>query len=135
MEPHLRTGRVGEEIACRYLEELGYIIRERNWRFRHREVDIIAQEGNELVFVEVKTRTSSPWGTAMGAVNERKRQHIISAANCFVQLYRLELSVRYDIIAIEIAPDKSYTIEHAKRAYHPTLRHSSSERKRKSARR
>lgn len=122
MAGHITTGRLGEEIACRLLEQKGYIIRERNWQYRHREVDIIAQQGSELVFVEVKARAASPWGRAMQAVDAAKRQHLVEAANYFVRLYRLDLSVRFDIVAIDIAPDDSYTIEHAERAFFPTLR-------------
>ncbi len=122
MEPPLKTGRIGEEIACRLLESKGYVIRERNWQYRHREIDIIAQQGSELVFVEVKVRTLSPWGSAMEAVDEYKRQHMIEAANYYVRLYRLALAVRYDIIAIDIFPDRTYTIEHAERAFYPTMR-------------
>lgn len=122
MEPHIKTGRTGEEIACRHLEQHGYIIRERNWQYRRREIDIIAQQGDELVFVEVKTRRPSSWGTAMQAVSHTKRQHMIEAANYFVRLHGVELSVRFDIIAIDIAPDETYTLTHAERAFYPTLR-------------
>ena len=56
MDEHLKTGTIGEELACRYLESLGYTIHERNWRYGHKEVDIIAQWGPTLVIAEVKTR-------------------------------------------------------------------------------
>lgn len=120
MEPHIATGRTGEEIACRHLEALGYIIRERNWQYRRREVDIIAQQGSELVFVEVKTRGASSFGTAMEAVDETKRRHLIEAADYFVRQYRLDLSVRFDIIGIDIAPDATYRLTHSERAFYPT---------------
>ena len=56
MAKHNELGKKGEEIAAQYLSEKGYEILERNWRNRHKEIDIIAKDGNELVIVEVKTR-------------------------------------------------------------------------------
>lgn len=121
MEAHLETGRAGEEIALRHLETEGYIIHERNWQYRHREVDIIAQQGSDLVFVEVKTRHSSAWGRAMSAVDASKRQRLVEAANYYVRQKQLTLNVRFDIIGIDIQTDGSYTLEHARSAFYPSL--------------
>lgn len=121
MEAHIKTGRVGEEIALRYLESKNYIIHERNWRHARREVDIIAQEGGDIVFVEVKTRHSSPWGRAVEAVDAYQRQRLVEAANAYVRQRQLNLSVRFDIIGINIQSDGTYNIEHAERAFYPTL--------------
>lgn len=117
MEAHLEKGRFGEEIACRLLESKGYIILERNWRHGHLEVDIIAQEGGEIVFVEVKTRGHSSWSRAMQSVDRLKRQRLTTAANHYIRYHGLSHSVRYDIVAIDLAPDGSYQIEHAERAF------------------
>ena len=120
MATNTETGRFGEEIALRLLYDKGYTIHERNWRYRNKEVDIIAQEGNELVIVEVKLRNSNRYGTALQAITEDKKQNLIIAANHYIQSHRLKYSVRYDIIAIDIAPDKSYKVEHIRRAFYPT---------------
>lgn len=121
MESHLETGRLGEEIACRYLEEQGWRILERNWRWRHKEADIIAQHGAELIIVEVKTRSASAFGTAIEAVKAQKQRNLIELANRYLAQYALDLSVRYDIIGIDIAPDRTYAITHIARAFYPRL--------------
>lgn len=122
MEAYLEKGRLGEEIACRLLESKGYIILERNWRYGHLEVDIIAQAGMEVVFVEVKTRGYTSWSRAIEAVDETKRQRLITVANHYIRYHSLPYSVRYDIIAIDLATDGSYQIEHAERAFYPRQR-------------
>lgn len=121
MESHLKTGRLGEEIACRYLEQQGWRILDRNWRWLHKEADIIAQYGQELIVVEVKTRSASAFGTAIEAVKTQKQRNLIELANRYVAQFALDLSVRYDIIGIDIAPDQTYTITHIPRAFYPRL--------------
>ncbi len=115
-------GRFGEEVACRYLEKLDCSILERNWRFGHKEIDIIAQEGRELLIVEVKLRQASEGSRAVEAVDTKKQQHLIRATNAYIQYKKLDLSVRYDIIGVEVQPDNSYTIEHIKNAFYPRMR-------------
>ncbi len=122
MESHLEKGRFGEEVACRYLEGQSCSILERNWRYGHKEIDIIAQEGRELLIVEVKLRKADNLGRAVEAVDTKKQQHLIRAANAYIRYKKLELSVRYDIIGIELKADKSYTIEHIKNAFYPRMR-------------
>lgn len=120
MAEHLKTGRLGEEIALRLLQEKGYIIHERNWVYRSKEIDLIAQEGLDMVFVEVKTRRGQSYGTAIQAVDEAKRRNMVAAANYYIQAHRLQLNARFDIIAIDVAPDGSYTVEHIPNAFYPT---------------
>lgn len=120
MATHTEKGRFGEEIALRLLQEKKYIIHERNWRYLHKEVDIIAQEGHELVFVEVKFRTSDRYGTAVQGVNSAKRTNLIVAANYYVRSKRINLSTRFDIIAVDMLPEGGYKVEHIKRAFYPT---------------
>lgn len=122
MESHLKTGRIGEEIACRYLENLGYRILERNWRYKHKEIDIIASCFGELIIVEVKTRSHHSLLSARESVSSDKQAHLIIAADKYVRLYQLQLSVRFDIIAVDIASDNSYTVEHIPNAFYPSLR-------------
>lgn len=126
MDEHFKTGTIGEELACRYLESLGYTIHERNWRYGHKEVDIIAQWGLTLVIAEVKTRSSGSYLKARESVTREKERFLIQAADHYVRLHHLELEVRYDIIALDIAPDRTYTIEHIPNAFYPTLRRRSS---------
>ena len=131
MDEHLKTGTIGEELACRYLESLGYTIHERNWRYGHKEVDIIAQWGPTLVIAEVKTRSSGSYLKARESVTREKECFLIQAADHYVRLHHLELEVRYDIIALDIASDRTYTIEHIPNAFYPNLRRGSAPRRRR----
>lgn len=121
MATHIEKGRLGEEVAVNLLKSKGYIIHERNWRYGAKEVDIIAQSGREMIFVEVKLRTSDNYGTALQAITESKKKNLIIAANHYIRSKGLDFSVRYDIITIDKAPDKNFKIEHIERAFYPTL--------------
>lgn len=81
----LSLGRRGENAAALYLTRQGYRILERNYRLRSAEIDIIAETGNLLLFIEVKTRTSLLYGLAAEAVDKHKQQKIIQAASFFVR--------------------------------------------------
>ncbi|MBU2262867.1 MAG: YraN family protein, partial [Proteobacteria bacterium] len=72
----MRRGKTGEELAAAYLAEAGYRILERNYRCLFGEIDIVAQEGETLVFVEVKSRSSGAYGDPQLAVGRRKQQKI-----------------------------------------------------------
>ena len=100
------VGRIGEDIACEYLRVNGYRIIKRNYRAAHGEVDIIAQRGMHLSFVEVKTRNSRNFGYASDAVNYRKQQRIKSAARVFLTMYE-----EYDDISFDVC--EVYTSERA----------------------
>jgi len=131
MDEHLKTGATGEELACRYLESLGYTIHERNWRYGHLEIDIIAQWGGTLVIAEVKTRSSGSYLRARDSVTSDKERFLIRAADHYVRQRALELEVRYDLLAIDIAPDRTYSIEHIPNAFYPNLRRGSAPRRRR----
>ncbi len=117
-------GRRGEEAAAAFLEEKGYRILERNYRFLREEVDLICfqpyeryEEGGELVFVEVKTRRSRSFGYPEEAVTPAKQKAIFRVAEAFLHEYRLEGSlVRFDVIAITWQ-GKEPTIEHLENAF------------------
>lgn len=119
MEEHIKTGWIGEEIASRYLEERGYKILERNYTKSKLEADIIAQKGEYIVFVEVKTRNVGNFVSARNSVNKKKQINIISLANNYILYNKIELYARFDIIAIEINENKDYSIEHIEDAYNP----------------
>ena len=90
MDEHLKTGALGEELACRYLEAKGYSILERNWRSGHRELDLIAQRGPTLAIVEVKTRSAGSLLRARDSVTQRKQSLLIQAADHYVRTRGLE---------------------------------------------
>lgn len=97
-------GKFGEGLACTYLEKLGYRILERNFRIRGGEIDIVAIDGNTLVYVEVKTRSSDAFGRPEESVNFRKIKFLERAAK-FYRNNRAYLNLpqqeRIDVISIK----------------------------------
>lgn len=75
-----QTGNKGEDMAAAWITEKGYAIIERNWRFKHLEVDIIASKENKLHFFEIKTRTSAKFGHPEESVGNKKMQNLLRAA-------------------------------------------------------
>lgn len=105
-------GKKGEIEAIEYLKNLGYQIVGHNFRCRQGEIDIIARDKEELVFVEVKTRTSFQYGEAREAVNKEKQNHIKRAASVYLyQNHKESEKVRMDVIEI-------YFIKNKKIVYH-----------------
>ncbi len=98
-------GALGERIAAEHLTGLGYVIRERNFRSREGEIDIIAQKDDFLVFVEVRTRRSHSFGTPEESVNAEKKERLIALAQAYMQSRDdLPLSWRIDVVAVELGP-------------------------------
>ena len=95
-------GKLGESFAAQKLEAQGYRIKDRNWRTAEGEVDIIAEEGDTIVFVEVKARRSRRFGMPEEAITKKKRQNLIKAALAYLDTNDLqETNWRFDFIAIE----------------------------------
>ena len=98
-----KLGNSGENTACLFLESKGYNIIEKNYRAFRKEIDIIAQKGEYIIFAEVKTRSSVNYGTPSESVNLTKQQHIIFAAKKFLldngRLYA-NFQPRFDVIEI-----------------------------------
>ena len=109
-------GVLGEQMATRYLEDNGYIILARNYHKGHQEADIIALDNDELVIVEVKTRSNTAWFAPEEAVNHQKRLNLIKVANNYVHKHHRSESVRFDIIAIT-SNGKDTQIKHIKNAF------------------
>lgn len=107
-------GKIGEEIATKYLKQNNYKIIERNFRCKQGEIDIIAKEKEEIVFIEVKTRSNIMYGRPSEAVNEAKQKHIRRAAKYYVYLKHLEnCYIRLDVIELYYKNNKFY-INHIK---------------------
>jgi putative endonuclease len=121
MNENKKKGDGGEEIASAYLEKKGYKILFRNWRYLHKEIDIIAASKNELIIVEVKARTFGSLFSPLEAVNLKKQRLIIDAANAFIEKHNVNLDVRFDIITIIYKIDK-YEIEHIENAFYPKVK-------------
>ncbi len=118
---NVEFGSQGEQIARQELESKGYTILEMNWRFRHKEIDIIARKNKELVIVEVKTRRSNYFGEPYMAVDRRKQREIIAATNAYIEKYDIDLEVRYDIISIVINDKNQNKITHLEDAFYPEV--------------
>ena len=101
MAEHNIIGQKGEDIAAEIMRKKGYRIMERNWRMGHLETDIIAEKRKEIVFVEVKTRTSTFGGKAPEeAVDILKKRRLVAAANAYIKMHKIEKDLRFDIIGI-----------------------------------
>nr|BCX01257.1 MAG: UPF0102 protein [Bacteroidota bacterium] len=110
--PH-ELGRRGEALAATYLERKGWRILDRNYRFERAEVDLVATDGREIIFVEVKTRASDQMGYPEEAVTARKRRQLYRVAEAWLQERRMWGSpIRFDIIAILWPPKGEPVVEH-----------------------
>lgn len=100
------TGKKGEDLACEYLCKNGYNILCRNYRKSIGEIDIIALDNNELAFIEVKTRTSSNYGSPLEAVNSKKQKQIIKTAEYYLlETSSFDQDVRFDVLGIILSKD------------------------------
>ena len=97
MSERQSIGREGEARAVAYLQQRGATILERNWRIGHYEVDIIAQQGEVLLFVEVKSRYEGEEEAILGEVKPQQKQRLINAAEKYLQKYCMDIEIRFDV--------------------------------------
>lgn len=116
MAEHNDLGRFGENLAERYLIEKGYKIAEHDWKLGHSDIDIIAWDKNELVFVEVKTRNSEEYAAPEDWVDADKQKTYVRLADCYVKKNNVEEEVRFDIIGI-VVKDQQHELHHIVRAF------------------
>ncbi|MBI4039612.1 YraN family protein [Candidatus Daviesbacteria bacterium] len=110
-----RLGAKGEELACNYLKNHGIKIIQRNYYTRFGEIDIIGQEAGQLVFVEVKTRTSREFGLPEEAITQTKIARMQKAAFLYISYKKLtDQQYRFDAVVIEFAGEKLTRLEHLK---------------------
>ena len=113
MKSRQSLGRWGEAFAAEYLSERGYTILEHNARTSYGELDLIARQGDALVFIEVKTRASRSLGPPEISVTQAKRAHLLSAAKAYLQERpHLQYDWRIDVIAVLRLPGQQPQIEH-----------------------
>jgi putative endonuclease len=111
-------GRYGEDLAHRFLERAGLAVIARNYRPRggEAEVDLVARDGDLLVFVEVKTRTTAEYGSPDRAIGTEKQRNIVRAARAFAQRAEIPWSaVRFDTVSVLMTDPPA--IEHTKDAF------------------
>lgn len=113
-----RLGLSGEEAAARYLAKSGYKILVKNYRCKLGEIDIIARDGEDLVFIEVKTRSGLSHGSPAAAVNTRKQRQISRAAQCYLAEQTLfDSPARFDVISVLFDGTNPERIEHISDAF------------------
>lgn len=117
MSKQQEVGNQGEKLAAEYLEHKGYSILALNWRFKRAEVDIVAQTGDIIVFVEVKTRTYNLYGPPDLAVNHKKEALLTSAAHAWIEEHEYDGEIRFDVISILLDKFKMPKIDHLEDAF------------------
>ncbi|MEX1191888.1 MAG: YraN family protein [Brumimicrobium sp.] len=113
-------GDFGEGLALQFLRKKGFKIIDTNFRFGRNEVDIICKDGDEMVFVEVKTRQTAEIGPPWKAVTRTKQRQIIKCANHYLITQDIDIESRFDIISI-VHNSYGTRIEHIDSAFYPRL--------------
>ena len=98
--PNLVRGRWGEDVAAAWYARRGYDLLARNWRCRHGEIDLIAEEEGTLVFAEVRMRSSAGFGGAAESITAAKRSRLLAAARLYLSLRR-EAPARFDVFLVD----------------------------------
>lgn len=115
-----KTGKIGEQAACGYLEKQGYTILERNWRYHRAEIDIIAKLEEILVFIEVKSRKSDRHGRPEHVVSFAQQKLILLAASGYMAKHQYEWAIQFDVIGILIDHhDQVLRLTHHEDAFFP----------------
>ena len=98
-----RLGELGETLACAEIESRGYAILARRWRARHGEIDIVAEDGETLVFVEVRMKATQEFGTAAESVTPAKQRQVARMAMEYLLVNRIhDRPCRFDVVAIDV---------------------------------
>ena len=117
MADHIQTGKSGQDLACRYLTVHGYEIIERNWRWGHQEIDIVARKGHIVIIAEVKTHRANWAFEPESSVVARKQRILVNAANAWLRYRKVTGEVRFDVIAVILGKDH-HTIRHIEDAFY-----------------
>ena len=100
MAAHNDLGKWGEDRAADYLRSLGYTIVARDWKSGHRDIDIVAIDGDTMVFVEVKTRSNRNYTDPEQAVDYFKLRNLQSAINHYIKYFHVDRDVRFDVVTV-----------------------------------
>lgn len=114
--PPSKLGRLGEDAAIEHLRRSGYHILARNWRTGRSEIDVIASCGDEVVFVEVKTRRPGPQSPEE-ALTPAQRRRIMRAAASWMRTHRLGRTFRFDLIAVTVSRAGRLRVRHIRAAF------------------
>ena len=114
-------GKKGEAIAQIYLLGKGYLLLDINWHYGHKEIDIVARQGMEIVVVEVKTRMENYAEEPWEAITTSKIRNIVEVADAWVIRHNSEMETRFDVISIVMKRDGSHVLEHFEGAFTPPV--------------
>ena len=114
-------GKKGEEIARKFLRGEGYQILAVNWFDDHKEIDIIARKGDEIVVVEVKSREGDYYEEPYEAVSSRKIKNLVEAAEAYLLEHEIDLETRFDVISIVFEKSGKYELTHFPGAFTPPV--------------
>ncbi|NLH73684.1 MAG: YraN family protein [Verrucomicrobia bacterium] len=118
LPPHLGLGLRGELVARQHLKKCGLKFLVANYRSPRGEIDMVFRDGDCLVFVEVKTRSSEDWARPADAVNEEKRRRLSMAALDYLRrIGNPQIRVRFDIVEVVFENDREPTIRHLPNAF------------------
>jgi putative endonuclease len=121
MAKHNILGEKGEEIAFLHLIKKGYKILERNWRYDRAEIDIVARYKNQLVIVEVKTRSAAIYEEPRDAISNQKIRFLTNAAEAYINEKDIDCETRFDVIAIKWFSEGKYELDHIEDAFTPLV--------------
>ena len=121
MAKHNDLGDFGEERAAGYLRSQGYILRHQKWTSGKKELDIVAEKGNVLVVVEVKTRSTDHFAHPKETITNAKIRNIVNAAEAYIFRYNLMMETRFDIVSVIPDGNGNFTIEHIEDAFLPPV--------------
>lgn len=118
MAEHNELGKIGEDLALTYLQQKGFQLKERNYSFARAEIDLIMHNGDDLVFIEVKTRQTAEIGEPYLAVTRNKQKQLIKAAHQYIISKDLDVNARFDVVSI-VHNSYRTQIEHIEDAFQP----------------
>jgi len=107
MSQHNEVGKIGEGIARGFLEKKGYEVMEQNYRTKYAEIDLVAQEKRELVFVEVRTKIGENFGTPEETINDKKMRKLRFNALTYAAMKKWTGPCRIDAVCVVLKPDYS----------------------------
>lgn len=100
MQRPREIGDAAEDQALFYLQGQGLVLRERNFQIRRGEIDLIMQQGDELVFIEVRARSQSQFGDGVESITYAKRRRLIAAASAYLQRLHYDSAARFDVVSL-----------------------------------